>query len=139
MYLYITSEQSSRYFTDNTNTRFRVRLPKKLDLTPKGQWCIALLDIDMPRFEEDYKTSYLTVNSNICEPSYVNTSLIPTLNRIYSVEMSRGRPVYFDNPRYVKITSDFLDVIDIYLTDSKGDSPSFKDGDVICTLHLEKA
>lgn len=137
MYLYISSEQSDDYFTDNTSTRFRVRLPKKLNLTPRGQWSIALLDVDMPKCLENYKTTYITINTNICEPSLVNTVLRSTLNRVYFNDVSKGRPVYFDNPRYVKITTDFLDVIDIYLTDSEGNIPSFKQGPVSCTLHLQ--
>ena len=138
MYLYISSEQSDNYFTDNTSTRFRVRLPKRLNLDPRGGWHMAVLDLDLPRLQEGYKTAYLTINSRVCEPSFVNTALTPTLNRVYFNDVHRGCPVTFDSPRYVKVTTDVLDVLDIYLTDSKGATPSFKTGTVSCTLHLHQ-
>ena len=136
MYLYVSSGQSDQFFLVNTTSAFRVILPKRLNLTPRGRWRVAILDIDLPRFQDNYKTAYITINSSVCEPSFVNTALRPTLNRVYFNDLLRGRPVTFDSPRYVKLTGDGLDVIDIYLTDSNGESPSFTRGTVACTLHL---
>lgn len=136
MYIYISSEQSDNYFQDNTSVAFRIKLPRRLRLSPRGQWSIAVLDIDLPRLSDDYKSNYLFIHCNSCEPSVYNSSLSPILNRLYFYQFSKGKPVTFDTPRYVPLTIDSMDTIDIYLTDSDGNSPSFKPGHVACTLHI---
>ena len=136
MYIYVSSHQSNEYFTDNTAVAFRVRLPKRLNLQQSWEWSLAILDISLPKFTDEYKTDYITINSRTCEPSIVNTALQPILNRIFTKELQEGSPVTFDTPRYVRLTQDILDTVDIYLTDSQGRAPSFTPGHVSCTLHL---
>ena len=136
MYIYLSSKQSDNFFIGNTSSGFRVKLPKALYLHEKSRWYLAILDIDLPMFNSTYTTDYITINSSISEPSTVNTALCPILNRVYFKQLSNGNPVIFDTPRYVKVTVDMLDTIDIYLRDSSNNPPSFREGQVSCTLHL---
>ena len=136
MYIYLSSNQSDNFFIGNTASGFRVKLPKTLYLHGKSQWYLAILDIDLPPFSNTYKTNYITINSSICEPSTVNTSLFPILNRVYFNQLSKDNFVVFDTPRYVRLSVDVLDTIDIYLKDSTSNAPSFDEGQVSCTLHL---
>lgn len=136
MYIYTTSLENPSYFSGNKPSHFRVKLPKTLRRTQGHQWRMALLDICIPEFSDKYTTEYITVNCNICEESIDNTTLKPILNRLYTKQMTHGRVVTCDNPRYVSVTVSVLDTLDINLTDSQGGQPSFAKGNVSCTLHL---
>ena len=137
MFVYVSSDvDSGNYFHGNTPTSFRVKLPGRINFLPQGKWEVALLDIDLPRPLDKYNSIYVCINSSICKPSPFNSSLTPILNRVYFNQISRGAPVYFDNPRYIPLSVDSLDIIDIYLTDSSGANPSFKQGKVNGTLHF---
>jgi len=136
MYIYLSSNQSDGYFTANDTATFRVKLPKTIHLSDNSEWCIAILDIDLPRFSDGYKTDYITINSPICEPSIVCNTLSPILDRVYFWYVSKGKPISFVTPRYVPLTVNVLDIIDVYLRDSAGNAPSFKTGHLTCTLHL---
>ena len=137
MFVYISSDvDKENYFPGNTPTSFRVKLPGRVTFRPQGQWEVALLDIDLPRPIDKYNAIYITINSSICKPSPVNAILAPVLNRVYFNQINRGAPVHFDNPRYIPLCVEGLDIIDIYLTDNTGIYPSFKQGKVNGTLHF---
>ena len=139
MYIYISSDQSGSNFQGNSPGSFRVKLPRQLQLTPQGSWNVAILDINLPKPPADYKPAYLTINSSMCQPSFVNGTQAPVLHKIYYSQFKNGKPLTFDNPRYVPVITDSLDIIEIYLTDSNGALPTFEKGHSACTLHLVKA
>lgn len=136
MYIYTSSSENPDYFTGNTATDFRVKLPKTLHKRHNTQWSLALLDIHIPDFSTNYTTDYITVGTPVCEESIDNASLRPVLNRVYASQLETERFLTFDSPRYIRLTVDTLDTIDINLTDSTGGKPSFAQGRVTCTLHL---
>ena len=136
MYIYLSSNQSDNFFIGNSPAGFRVKLPKVLYLSEKSHWHLAILDIDLPQFNQSYTTDYITINSSLCEPSVLNGSLCPILNRVYVKQLIKNSSVFFDAPRYVRLSVDVIDTVDIYLRDSTGNIPSFKEGTVSCTLHL---
>lgn len=137
MYLYLSSTQSTQFFVNNSPAAFRVKLPKRLKLCSSQRWSIALLDICLPKLKSGYKPLYLTVNSSVVESSVVSMDLMPTLNRIYFQQLKKYRPLLiFEHPRYIPVTTDTMETLDIYLTDSEGNKPSFDEGELLCTLHL---
>jgi len=139
MYIYLSSDQSDSYFTANNTATFKVKLPKTIHLSDNSKWSIAILDIDLPRFSDGYKTDYITINSPICEPSIVGNTLSPILDKVYFWYVSKGKPVTFATPRYIPLSVNVLDTIYIYLRDSTGHAPSFKAGHLTCTLHLSES
>ena len=138
MYLYLSNNQSDQLYSGNTASMFRIKLPTKIDVQPRGEWEVAILDIDLPALSEKYSPSYITINSKICISSVFNSTMRPMLNRVYGNELLKGSPHYFDCPRYVPLSVESLEHVDIYLIDSKGITPSFKEGQVSCTLHIRQ-
>lgn len=136
MYIYISSTESPDYFTGNTAASFRVKLPKTLHKPHDTQWFMAILDINIPDFTDNYSTDYITVSTPVCEESIDNAALRPVLNRIYNTQLDTEHFLTFDTPRYIRLTVEALDTVDIHLTDSLGGKPSFAQGKVTCTLHL---
>ena len=139
MYVYASSDQSDAFFHGNSPTAFRVKLPRRLHMSPARQWSLAILDIDLPELTDGYKPSFITVNTNICETSFINCSQAPILQRLYYNQLVTNKPHIFDHLRYIPITADTLESLSIYLVDSSGARPSFKDGHSSCTLHIEKS
>ena len=103
------------------------------------QWSLAIMDIDLPELTDGYKPSFITVNTNICETSFINCPQAPILQRLYYNQLVTNKPHIFDHLRYIPITADTLESLSIYLVDSSGARPSFKDGHSSCTLHMEKS
>lgn len=139
IYIYITSDQSDNYFHGNTPSSFRIKLPRRLFLAHDSSvWYVALLDISFPNLKEGYKPTYITIHSNICQTSIVNGSQAAVLQRVYKGQLSEGMHVTFDSPRYIPVSVDSADTIEIYLTDYTGTTPSFQEGQSSCTLHITK-
>ena len=137
MFIYLSSDANTDYFNDNSPSSFRIKLPRNVQLKPLGKWTVALLDIHIPPFAQNYKPHHLSILSSICKPTAVNSTLKPVLQRLYAEDITDW-PVTIKVPRYVTINSDSLDNIDIYLLDNLGNSPSFADGKLTCTLHIKK-
>jgi hypothetical protein len=137
MYLYVSSDQSDSFYHGNSPTAFRIKLPRRIDLNPSKKWTIAILDIELPQLLDSYKPRYITVNTNVCQPSFSNSSQAPILQRLYYNQLKKKGACIFDHLRYIPVTADSLDSLSIYLTDDQGGEPSFKSGHSYCTLHIE--
>lgn len=136
MFVFLSSDANTNYFADNSPTSFRVKLPSQITLSPPGEWTVALVDVCTPKLATGYKTDFITINSPICQPCIVNSSLAPILHRFYFRELKKGGAVIIDRPRYVTVNTDSFDHLHIYLLDSDGAKPSFSNGDLQCTLHF---
>ena len=134
MHIYVDSSACLEYFADNTATSFRVRLAKPLTLF--GTWEAALIAIDIPNLATDYDTSYIDINCNICEESICNSTLHPVLCRLSKKEVKRGREIRFTRPSYVRLSTDEISVLQVYITDATQTKPSFRPGHSYCTLHI---
>ena len=136
MYIYVDSTACLDYFSDNTATAFRVKLAKPLILL--GAWEVALTAIDIPNFSSAYDTAYVDINSNICEESICNSSLQPMLCRVSKKEIARGKEIRFPRPSYVRLNSEEISVLQVYMTDAGNGKPSFRSGHSYCTLHIRQ-
>ena len=134
MHIYVDSTACVDYFSDNTAASFRVKLAKPLTLF--GHWEAALIAIDIPDFASNYETSYVDINCNICEESICNSKLQPVLCRLSKKEITRGREIRFSRPSYVRLTSEQISVLQVYMTDASQNKPSFRTGHCYCTLHI---
>ena len=138
MFLYVSSDTCQEIYPGNSSTHFRVKLPKPIKLKNFGEWSIALMDIDIPKLAEDYKPKFFVIHSSLCTPTVFQASLKPVLHRLFYTQIKTGRPLTIDNPRYVPLNTKSLDIIDLYITDDQGLTPSFRPGSSTCTLHLSK-
>ena len=134
--MYLSSDSCREIYPYNTANDFRVKLPQTLQLHSAEKWTIAILDIDLPRLEDEYKPHYITLESSVCTPSVYTNGLRPVLQRLYFSQIKKGSPIIFSNPRYVPLNTSTIDVLDMYITDSSGRKASLKQGAVECTLHL---
>lgn len=134
MYIYLTSNGSQTFFSENSSTEFRIRLSRPV--TVYGRWEIAILQVSLPHFKSGYSPAYIDISTSVCLPSILNGSEKPILNRIFFTEIIEGACIRFHRPYYLTVNTENLHVIDINLYDDKGDKPSFDDGEVCCTLHL---
>jgi hypothetical protein len=135
MYIYLDSGASSDIFPDNTAASFRTRLSRPLNLY--GPHEVAVLDVKFPKLTSGYKTEYIMLKSSICVDSFVDSSQSPVMARFSSAAVA-GRNTQFTTPRYVRLNTQNLHTLDVYLTDARGHRPSFESGDLLCTLHVKK-
>lgn len=137
-YLYISSSSHEDLYPTNSPADFKVKLSRGVKAVNFNQWSVALIDIDLPPLRAGYKPSYITILGSFCTPTHYFTSLQPVLQRLYFPQLKKGRPLSIDIPRYVRVNTDGLDVVRLYLQDDQGHPPSFERGELTCTLHLQR-
>jgi hypothetical protein len=139
MYFYISSVQQPLYFNENSSNSFRVKLPVRLSAQTGEDFELALLDIQMPAFTPKSVPQYITINSQICQPSVLESHLQPVLYKL-SVDLKDAdkNSITIDQPRYIPLNVRDVDVLDIYIKDSDGQPASFAEGHTSCTLHLRR-
>ena len=138
MYLYLNSSSHKRLFPSNIASNFTVKTPKVLDVSPSGGCSIALLDIELPEFADNYKTKYISVYCSLCQPSLHGAELRPVLTRLYFNDVKHGGPFRFDTPRYIPLNTGSLNYFNIFILDDKDLPPSFNVRELLCTLHITK-
>ena len=79
------------------------------------------------------------IYSSICKESLVGNDYYPLL-RTVTVQGEEGQYIdkTFENAQYIKLASDFLERIDIRITNDQGELVKFAYGKVILTLHFRK-
>jgi hypothetical protein len=132
IYIIANSTDSLDFYTENTATRFIVKLAKPLNLV--GRWKVALCEISV--FENGVTAGVVGFNCNICNGLMAEGVETQLLRRFKC-----GRKVHevFDNLYYVPVEKLFIDTLELYITGSGGNqitlSPRAK---VSCTLHLRQ-
>jgi hypothetical protein len=131
-YLYLTSEDSTDRHPENSPSDFTVELPRPLSLT--GDWECCLKELCAPPgFEVLYVCSDLCLESFACDTSY------PVLRVVYgSTKSKKKSSLTFDNPYYVRVYTDRLHRLRIFIRGERLEPISFKSGTVTCTLHLTR-
>lgn len=137
-YFYLSSSSGLDINPQNSVSNFRVQLPQTLRLDPSFKWSVAILDIDLPKFDEEYHAKYITIESGICTSSGYKNGLRPVLQRLYFDDVKKGRPINITNPRYVALNKTNIDSVDFLITDNRDNKPPFKQGSVECTLHISR-
>ena len=132
IYIIARSTDSLDFYSDNTATRFIVKLAKPLNLV--GSWKVALCEISVS--ENGTTAGIVGLNCNICNgllAEGVQTQLLRTF------KCARNIHEVFHKPYYVPVEKLFIDTLELYITGSGGNqitlSPRAK---VSCTLHLRQ-
>ena len=136
MYFYLSSNSSQEYFPDNKPYSFRTRLDYPVSFN--GEWEVALTSINIPRLKNDYDAEYFIVKSSLCKESFFHSSQTQILDRLFPAEMKPSWTVRFPNPQYVPINTQTTYIIDLHIYDNTGAHPSFRQGEVYCTLHIRR-
>jgi hypothetical protein len=136
-YFTVASSDSSSFYGDrNKGWNYKVKLYKPLTL--KGKWEVGLLscridtDNDLPALQ--------LVQSPLCASLMVvgGKSHLPVLKHL--LQSGDGATIWnFDPPSYIPVTQNFIETVEIYITDIDGFRPSFTEGTSTCVLHLRKS
>ena len=131
MYLFLSSADSQQFFPANNQSDFRVKLDTPIVLD--NHWHISLCEITFKLKPSDTSRS-LVVYSSICMPSYISNQSAPVLRRI-----SRKGAQEFVNKQYFPIGRKYIESVDVYIRNERGETPIFNDKPLELTLHLRKS
>ncbi len=126
MFFFLNSTDNLQDFPQNFSWDFTSHLGNYRKL--RGTYEIALLDVNFTgKSDQD-----LYVYCDIVEPNYMGGSYKQVLRRI-----KQARSAGFPFPYYVRVDTDVLSHIRIYIRDGTGKLPSFHSESLSCTLHLK--
>jgi hypothetical protein len=137
MYIYIASDTSTHLFTGNKPASFIYKLPKTIRFFDSNVWEVSLLDLKTPDFLQGYLGESITLMVDICDMSMYGNEMRPVLARVNRNPKSPSGISFIPHTdRYVTVTRETIEYINLYLCDELGREPSFTDGVLRCTLHL---
>lgn len=128
-WVYLSSSAARRYYPESNGNDFIIPLHKPLDL--HGEWSCALVQFSHTLQVPKTIRSYM-VCTDVCKDSFVNDFSLPIIYRV-NTGRSVKQPL---RETYVKVKQGSVQSVRVYIRDTKGDTPSFRLGDVECTLHF---
>ena len=136
-YIYIRSDESDVYFSDNQVYRFKVHL--NLPLSLHGIWKVALTEfyaIDESK-SKTKTTDALYIYTDLCKESIVHGVEQPLLRRL-DKNKKNSYDYMFDVPYYLPVKSKELREFQIYIKQADGSYPSDLKSPLYVTLHLKQ-
>lgn len=130
----INSQQCMDVFPDNKPYRFFT--PLKSQLTLKGVWKVALIDIKIPQNNHLFVEKDLYIFSIMCGESVVDGVSQPLLRRVCP-SSSEFDYYSFKHPCYVSVIKHELFDIEFYIKDEHRDKASFLNQPLTLTLHFK--
>ena len=135
-YLYIQSDESNAYFSDNKVYRFKVHL--NLPLMLDGNWKVALTEFHVT---DDSKSRTKTVEnlyiySDLCKESIVHGAELPLLRRL-DKNKKNGWDYMLDAPYYLPVKRKEVREFLIYIKQEDGTYASDLKEPLHLTLHLK--
>lgn len=135
-YIYVRSDESDVFFSDNENFRFRIQLQYPLNL--QGIWKVALVEFHATETSKSKMKAdeALYVYCNLGKESIVQGEEHPLLRRLE--KNSRAKWDYiFDTPFYVKVAKKEIRDFEIYIKGENGADATDLVTPVHLTLHLK--
>ena len=136
-YLYVKSDESNAYFSDNTAFRFKVHL--KLPLILHGKWKVALTEFYAQEVSKS-KTkdiNALYIYTDLCKESIVHGEEQPLLRRL-DKNSRNGWDYIIDSPYYLPLKRKELIEFQIYIRLDSGEFASELKSPLHLTLHLKQ-
>ena len=130
-YLFLSSNDSQIFFPHNSPADFRIKLDNPIVLD--AHWHVCLCEITFKLKANDNSKS-MGVYSSICRSSYIDNQAAPILRRI-----TRKGAQEFMNRQYFPIVRRYIESLDVYIRNERGEKPLFSDKPVELTLHLKRA
>jgi hypothetical protein len=136
-YLYIKSDESNDYFSDNQVYRFKVHL--SLPLLLNGKWKVGLAEFYTADNSKSRTktTDTLYVYTDLCKESIVHGVEQPLLRRL-DKNKKNGWEYTFETPYYLPVKKKELREFQIYIKLSDGSYASELKEPLNLTLHLKQ-
>jgi len=129
-HLFVSSTDSFTYFPNNSGSDFTIQLPGRLYF--RGIWECSLISVCLPsEVEED-----IVILCDLCEHSYISNTKLPVLRVLQKGHVNHNGS--FNQTMKVQITPIETETIRIYMRTISGKVPTFIDGQVKCTLLLNR-
>ena len=107
--------------------------PQQIDLS-NGEWEIGLCEVNFIKKNEKSPNMYICCE--IIRPSFINNKTISAL--LLVPEMRGENYKNFDCVYYFDIVEKYLDKVWIYITMCEGETTSFNNETLHCTLHIRE-
>ena len=133
-YIYIKSDESKSYFTDNQTYRFNIHLKLPLYLT--GVWKVALVQFRAKEKAKSKATEAIYIYSELCKERIVYGEERPLLRRLGKNKKVEWNYI-FDNPFYVTVKRGEVREFEIYIKDENDIHASVLTRPAYLTLHLK--
>jgi hypothetical protein len=135
-YIYISSEDSSDYFTNNAYD-FTVYLPETIKLSDK-QWFVGIAEIQYS-LTPQHNENMIEIYSDICAGSIIHEKRRPILRNITLLNNRRNVTLHknFNPIIYIPIIKHEIRQIRMYINLPNSQSASFMRGFTRCTLHFK--
>jgi len=137
-YLYVSSDDSTEYFSDNQAYKFKVHLHHPLTL--RGFWKVGLVEFHAEAQAKvrpsQKKDQALYIFTDLCKGSILWGSEQPLLRRLESNSKS-GWDFTFENAIYLPVTKKELVEFEVVIKTEDGTFPSFLKSPLHLTLHLK--
>lgn len=134
-YIYVQSDESDGYFSDNRTYKFKVHL--NTPLTLHGFWKVALLEFQAREKVKTKAAESLYVYTDICKESIVHGEEKALLRRMEKNKKSEWDYI-FDTPFYLPVKKKDLREFELYIKTADGTFPSYLTKPLNLTLHLKQ-
>ena len=136
-YVYIKSDESDRYFSENQVYKFKVHL--KVPLVFSGFWKVGLIEFHakMTKSRITNQSSAIYICSNICKCSIVDGVEKPLLRRLEPNDITSCNYI-FETPLYLSLNKKELIEFEIYILTEYESHASFIDSPLFLTLHFKQ-
>jgi hypothetical protein len=134
-YIYLQSNESNEYFSENETGHFKVQLKAPLFLD--GSWQVALVNFHATENARSKLSSGLYIYSDICGESIVKGESRPLLRRLEKNKKSEW-DYTLDTPYYVPVRRKELREFEIHIKQEDDTTASDLVKPVRLTLHLKR-
>ena len=136
-YIYVKSNESDKYFSDNKVCRFKVHL--SLPLTLDGKWKVALTEFYASNQVRSRKkeTGALYIFTDLCKESIVHGVEQPLLRRL-NMNATDAWDYSMDSPYYLPVKKREVREFEIYIKSEDDNFASNLQDPLNLTLHLKQ-
>lgn len=133
-YIYVDSEESDRYFSDNRVYKFKVHLNTPLSL--QGQWKVSLVEFQATEKQKSKAGEALYIYSDLCKESIVHGEEKALLRRLEKNKKAEWDYV-LKQPFYLPVKKKEVREFEINIKCGDGSYPTYLHSPLHLTLHLK--
>lgn len=139
-YVYVKSDESNNYFSDNQPFKFRIHLKTQLQF--KGFWKVGLAEFhaniqNNTGLSLSHRSTALYLFTNICKESIVNGEQLPLL-RLLQKNTDNGWSYSFNNIFYLPVKRKEVLEFEVFIKCEDGSFASFLDSPLYMTFHFKQ-
>ena len=134
-YIYVKSDESNVYFSNNKAHKFKVHL--SLPLSLNGNWKVALTEFYAVHQSMTKTSNALYIFTDLCKESIIHGAEQPLLRRLEMNKPNRWDYI-LDVPYYLPVKTKELREFEIYIKSGDGKFASDLIEPLYLTLHLKQ-